>query len=87
MENNVEKIELTGTVVFFESNAGSKSEAVLPHLYVNRHKIIRILIDGDNPFENNMLQEYDGKKITISGIEKSNGNFINYLKVEQGRPD
>lgn len=76
MKSETANIEISGTVVFIKGNIGSKSEAVLPYLYVNRSEVVKILVNGDNPFENNMLLPYDGKKITAAGCLKSNGMFI-----------
>ena len=76
MENETEKIEISGTVVFIRSNTGSKSEATLPYLYANKDEMTRILVNGDNPFENNMLIPFDGKRVTVLGNKKNNGTFV-----------
>ena len=71
------KIEtLTGTVVFLDANRGSKSEGVFPYLYVSRDEKIKLLLKGDNPFENTALHPYDGKIVEIVGMRKRNGTFV-----------
>ena len=67
---------LTGTVVFLEANQGSKSEGVFPYLYVSRDEKIKLLLKGDNPFENTALHPYDGKPVEIVGMRKRNGTFV-----------
>ena len=67
---------LVGTVVFLMSNQGSKSEAVLPYLYVTQEKIVRTLFKGDNPFENASLRLYDGRRVKVFGTQKPNGTFL-----------
>lgn len=68
---------LTGTVVWWIENAGSKSEAALPHLYVGRETPPVVLMkEGDNPFENNSLQPYDGRRVTVVGERNANGVLI-----------
>ena len=76
MDDEKKIVEMTGTVVFLQRNMGSKSEAVLPFLYINKDEIVRIFFEGDNPFENNKLQEFDGKAITVAGYKRDDGMFI-----------
>ena len=72
--NDFEK--LTGTVVFLLANIGSKSEGVLPFLYVNKEEKIKLFLKGDNPFENKGLLPYDGKAVEVVGMKKRNGTFV-----------
>ena len=76
MECEVTPVKITGTVIFMPSNANSKSEAVLPYLYNNKNEVVQIYFEGDNPFENNKLVPFDGKKISVTGYKKSNKKFI-----------
>lgn len=76
-EQNRIRERLTGTVVWWIENAGSKSEAVLPHLYVDRETPPVVLIKkDDNPFENNGLQPYDGSLVTVVGERDESGVFV-----------
>ena len=68
--------ELTGTVFFLESNRRSKSEGLFPYLYINMGERVKLLLKGDNPFENSGLKPYDGKSVVIIGTKKSNGTFV-----------
>ena len=76
-EQNEAGERLTGTVVWWIENVGSKSEAALPHLYVGRETPPVVLMKvGDNPFENNSLQPYDGRRVTVVGERNANGVLI-----------
>ena len=76
-EQNEARERLTGTVVWWIENAGSKSEAALPHLYVGRETPPVVLMkEDDNPFENNSLQPYDGRRVTVVGERNANGVLI-----------
>ena len=75
MEDNKTET-LTGIVFFLDANQGSKSEGMLPFLYVSKDEKIKLLLKGDNPFENTGLQPYDGKSVEITGTRKRNGTFV-----------
>ena len=76
-EQNRIRERLTGTVVWLIENAGSKSEAALPHLYVGRETPPVVLMKkDDNPFENNGLQPYDGRRVTVVGERDESGAFV-----------
>ena len=75
-DNTNDSVKMTGTVVFLLENQGSKSECVLPFLYVNREEKIKLFLKGDNPFENTGLLAYDGKSIAVVGKKKRNGTFV-----------
>lgn len=68
--------KLTGTVFFLESNRRSKSEGLFPYLYINMGERVKLLLKGDNPFENSGLKSYDGKSVVIIGTKKTNGTFV-----------
>lgn len=65
-----------GTVIFLESHQGSKSEAVLPYLYESSDSCVRIMLKGDNPFENAGLRPYDGRLVEIRGVKGRGKIFI-----------
>ena len=67
-----EKISISGTVIFQKINIDSKSESFQPFLYVNKDQIIHLFLKDSNPFESNILNQYDGKFITIKGFMKDN---------------
>ena len=75
MEDNKTET-LAGTVVFLDANQGSKSEGMFPYLYVSKDEKIKLLLRGDNPFENTGLLPYDGKPVEIVGARKRNGTFV-----------
>ena len=66
-----------GVVVFLLSNDGSKSECLLPHLCIGRDiPILPLYMEGDNPFENKALYEYDGCRVKVHGKHGNNNVFI-----------
>ncbi len=69
-------MELKGIVVFQLSNRGSKSENIFPYLYVEKAKFIKLFMEGDNPFENNDLDIYDGKRVKVEGELNEYNVFI-----------
>lgn len=81
MGNNGNKqTTLQGIIVFLSSDIGSKSEAKIPFLYVNREKVIRLFKRGDNPFENSTFNDYDGKHVEVQG-ELVHGNKLKVLSI------
>ncbi|GEM_PF-6357267 len=67
---------LTGTVVFIMTSRGSKSEGKKPYLYQQREKTpLPLWKSGDNPFQNDALDAYDGKKVEITGKPGRRGVF------------
>ena len=64
-----EPIETTGTVVFLLSNIGTKSEGVLPFLYVSQNTMYKLHLRGDDSFEERGLSPYDGKRVIVSGVK------------------
>lgn len=64
---------MQGTVIFLKSFLGTKSESVQPFLYLGNGEIIRIFKPGDNPFENETLQNFDGKEVAVSGEVNEKG--------------
>jgi hypothetical protein len=82
MGNNGNKqTTLQGIIVFLSSDIGSKSEAKIPFLYVNREKVIRLFKRGDNPFENSTFNDYDGKHVEVQG-EFVHGNKLKVLSIK-----
>ena len=67
-----EPIETTGTVVFLLFNTGTKSEAKVPFLYIDKDTIYKLVLKGDNPFENKGLLPLDGKRVRVTGVKKEN---------------
>lgn len=64
-----EPIEATGTVVFLLSNIGTKSERVIPFLYVSQNTMYKLHLRGDDSFEERGLFPYDGKRVIVSGVK------------------
>lgn len=82
MEKNVEtnQVCLQGIIVFIPIDVGSKSEVLMPTLYLNRDKKIRLYKRGDNPFENSTFNDYDGKHVEVQG-ELIHGNKLKVLSI------
>lgn len=69
--------QLTGVVVWWRENKGSKSEAMLPHLYGGRDgESVALALRNDNPFENNGLAPYDGCRVAVWGARDAHGTFV-----------
>lgn len=85
-KNETNLICLQGIVVFMPVDVGSKSEALAPILYLNRNKKIRLYKKGDNPFENNSFNDYDGKHVEtlgeLVGENKLNVHSIRIINKE-----
>lgn len=67
---------LQGTVIFKLANRKSKSEAVLPYLLLENGDYVKIFALDDNPFENNILREYEGKSVRVEGEYNDTNMFI-----------
>jgi len=65
-----EQIETVGTVVFLLFNTGTKSEAKVPFLYINQDTVYKLVLKGDNPFENKGILPFDGKRVRVTGVKK-----------------
>ena len=66
-----------GVIVFLLTNQGSKSECLLPHLYLGRDfSVLPLYMEDDNPFENKAFKEYDGCRVRVHGEYGSNNIFI-----------
>ena len=74
-----EKISISGTVIFQKINIDSKSESFQPFLYVNQNQVIHLYLKNSNPFENNLLHQYDGKFITVKGLMRENTFIIDQI--------
>ena len=66
----------TGIIEFILSNVGSKSEKMQPFLKEEDGNLVEVFKEGDNPFNNDTLKEYEGKKVTVTGEENEYGLFI-----------
>ena len=66
----------TGIIEFILSGVGSKSEKMQPFLKEDDGNLVEIFKESDNPFKNDTLKEYEGKKVTITGEENEYGLFI-----------
>ena len=66
--------------MFIPIDVGSKSEVLVPTLYLNRDKKIRLYKRGDNPFENSTFNDYDGKHVEVQG-ELIHGNKLKVLSI------
>ena len=73
---------IKGKVIFQMANVGSKSEGCYPFLRLEDGKLVRLMLEGDNPFENSGLRVYDGKDVALEGEFNENGRFI-AVKIEE----
>ena len=76
MEESAVTVEMKGTIVFLPYAVGSKSESLKPFLYINKDEVIRIMMKGDNPFENNSLISHDGHFVLIKGNYGMGNSFL-----------
>lgn len=56
-----------GIIIFLPYAKGTKSEGLKPYLYESKGSILQIWKNGDNPFQNDFLNAYDGKHVIIEG--------------------
>ena len=74
---------MEGTIVFLKIFVGTKSESLQPHLYLGEGKMIRLRKEGDNPFDNESLWPFDGKKVRVQGKVNEEGIlYVESLEIE-----
>lgn len=76
MEPVGETLTKYGTVVFLETNQGSKSGGVFPFLYESRNLCGRIWLEGDKSFCGDDLLAYDGSRVEAVGCTGRGGVFV-----------
>ena len=69
-------LKLKGKIVFVESNPGSKSEGRYPYIELDTGDRAKIFALNDNPFQNNLLDGYEGKTVEVEGEFNENCTFI-----------
>lgn len=67
---------LKGKIVFLKANLGSKSEGEFPYIQLENGENVKIFVESDNPFENDVLSDYEGKTVEAEGEFNENGTFI-----------
>ena len=76
----------TGVIEFVLSNVGSKSEKMQPFLKEADGNLIEVYKDGDNPFKNTELKQYEGMTVTVTGEQNEYGVFIiDTINVVEGK--
>ena len=78
---------MIGTICFMFRNEGSKSEGMNPFLYAGEGEFIPVRMMDENPFENNTLRSFDGKKVFIDGEYNDNEIFMIGEIRESGAED
>jgi hypothetical protein len=58
---------LMGYVLFQPFATGSKSESIRPAFVCGHGPTLTMFMEGDNPFENNLLRPFHGKYIEATG--------------------
>lgn len=77
---------MRGIVVFLESDAGTKSESLQPYLYLGGGERIRLVKEGDNPFENESIWPFDTMIVSVSGEQDENGIFrVDTIVVDRNK--
>lgn len=74
---------LEGVIVFKPFASGSKSDSMQPYLFRESGDLIRIFFPSDNPYENETLKNYDGKKVFITGEPSSIGGVFLIDSIEE----
>ena len=73
----MEQLTKHGTIIFLTTHDGSKSECALPYLYCGKAEpLVPLYMENDNPFENNALTPFDGRRVTVTGYVGRNNDFI-----------
>lgn len=65
-----------GIIIFSKINIGSKSESYQPFLYQGYGKFFLLRKRGDNPFVNESIKAFDGKRVRITGTKNENDVFL-----------
>lgn len=74
-------ISATGIIRFQVTNAGSKSEAVTPALDRGPDApSLPVMMQGDNPFENQLLRPYEGCEVEVTGTMSKSRLIIDSIK-------
>lgn len=64
-----------GIIFFLKINIGSKSESNQPFLYQGGGKFLRLVKQGDNPFVNESIIDFDKKAVKVTGNLGENDIF------------
>lgn len=71
----------TGIIRYQVTNAGSKSEAVTPVLDRGPDApSLLVMMQGDNPFENQLLRPYEGCEVEVQGTMSKSMFIIDSIK-------
>lgn len=64
-----------GIVIFMLADIGTRCESIRPFLYQGNGEFLRIWKQGDNPFINESIKPFDGKKVKVIGHKNENDVF------------
>lgn len=75
-----------GFLNFLPFAIGSKSQSIRPVLTLGPGFAYTVFKDGDNPFKNESLQEYDGKFVRVEGVLDTKRLTITAKSVVESQP-
>lgn len=67
---------IKGKVVFILTDVGSKSEGEYPFIELGKGKRAKVYLEGDDPFGNGGMRDYEGKTVVAEGEFNEYGIFI-----------
>jgi len=77
-----QNICMKGIIRFLPYAPGSKSESVRPFLEAAGEEPVRLHLEGDNPFSNDGLREFEGRECKVEGEMDEQGDFLRVRNVE-----
>ena len=77
-----QNICMKGIIRFLPYAPDSKSESVRPFLETAGEEPVRLHLEGDNPFSNDGLREFEGKECEVEGEMDEQGDFLRVRNVE-----
>ena len=73
---------MKGIIRFQAYAPGSKSESERPFLEAVGEEPVRLHLEGDNPFSNEGLREFEGKECELEGELDEQGGFFRVNNVK-----
>lgn len=74
---------IEGVILFRSFAAGSKSASMQPYLLLDSGELIRVFYRDDNPYENETLKEFEGKRICAIGYSDGIDGIFHIQSVEE----
>ena len=73
---------MKGIIRFLPYAPGSKSESVRPFIEAEGEEPMRLHLEGDNPFSNDGMREFEDKECEVEGEMDEQNGFFRVERVE-----